>query len=150
MIALLFSSQENFYDSREHIYGDDCRRHALGSLIVRPRLMHCLPSKASLALSPSRLVMVLSASFCALSAGVLGCKAGKPRDDAYSEALAKSKVAWDRMDLERWLTSAERVIFGQRMGYRLWQAAEPTYVMAYVVAYVVACLATLAPFAFSS
>ena len=173
-MPLLFSSQENFYDLPKHIHDSHAHGYALGSLIVRTRLMHCLPSKASLALSPSLLVMVLSASFCVAHAqivkpnlaaiergskiyaakcsachsahennigpahaGVLGRKAGKARDYEYSDALAKSKVVWDRVNLERWLTDPEKVIPGQRMGYRLSLPAERADVVTY--------LATLAP-----
>ena len=65
-------------------------------------------------------------------AGVLGRKAGKARDYEYSNALAKSKVVWDRVNLERWLTDPEKVIPGQRMGYRLALATERADVVAYL------------------
>ncbi len=133
------------------------------------RLMHCLPSKAGLALSPSLLVMVLSAFFgtafaqntsekqaavdrglkiytakCSAChsayensvgpahAGILGRRAGKARDYDYSEALKKSKIVWSRADLKRWLIDPEKVIPGQRMGYRLSLPNERSDVVAYL------------------
>ena len=132
--------------------------------------MHRLPSKAGLALSPSLLVVVLSALFgtaCAQSesdkkaavdrglkiytakcsachsvdenhvgpahTGVFGRRAGKAKDYEYSEALGKSKMVWSRVNLERWLADPEKVIPGQRMGYRLSLANERTDVVAYLL-----------------
>jgi cytochrome c len=65
-------------------------------------------------------------------AGVLGRRAGKAKDYEYSEALTKSKVVWSRANLERWLTDPEKVIPGQRMGYRLSLAQERADVVAYL------------------
>lgn len=65
-------------------------------------------------------------------AGVLGRRAGKAKDYEYSEALAKSKLVWSRENLERWLTDPEKVIPGQRMGYRLSVAQERADVVAYL------------------
>jgi cytochrome c len=65
-------------------------------------------------------------------AGVLGRRAGKAKDYEYSEALAKSKVIWNRANLERWLTDPEKVIPGQRMGYRLSLPQERADVVAYL------------------
>ncbi len=65
-------------------------------------------------------------------AGVLGRQAGKVKDYDYSEALTKSKVVWSRANLERWLTDPEKVIPGQRMGYRLSLPQERADVVAYL------------------
>lgn len=65
-------------------------------------------------------------------AGVLGRRAGKAKDYEYSEALAKSKIIWSRENLERWLTDPEKVIPGQRMGYRLSLPQERADVVAYL------------------
>ena len=131
--------------------------------------MHCLSSKAGVALGPSLFVMVLSAflgvahaqtahlSLAAIDrgfmvytakcsachkvneshvgpahAGVLGRRAGKAKAYEYSEALAKSKVIWSRANLERWLTDPEKLIPGQRMGYRLSLPQERSDVIAYL------------------
>ena len=65
-------------------------------------------------------------------AGVLGRRAGKAKGYDYSEALKKSKIVWSRADLERWLTDPEKVIPGQRMGYRLSLPNERADVVAYL------------------
>jgi cytochrome c len=65
-------------------------------------------------------------------AGVFGRRAGQAKDYEYSEALAKSKVVWSRANLERWLTDPEKVIAGQRMGYRLSLPHERADVIAYL------------------
>ncbi len=64
--------------------------------------------------------------------GVFGRRAGKAIDYDYSGALAKSKVIWSRENLERWLTDPEKVIPGQRMGYRLSLPQERADVVAYL------------------
>ncbi len=65
-------------------------------------------------------------------AGVLGRVAGKAKEYEYSEALAKSKLVWSRANLERWLIDPEKVISGQRMGYRLSLPQERSDVVAYL------------------
>ncbi|MBS7808452.1 c-type cytochrome [Variovorax sp. PCZ-1] len=127
--------------------------------------MHCLPSKAGLALGSVLTALGLSAFFgsayaqsqeavqrgmaiytakCSAChsvednrvgpshAGVLGRRAGAVKNYEYSEALAKSKVVWNRANLERWLTDPEKVIPGQRMGYRLSLPQERADVVAYL------------------
>ena len=145
------------------------------------KLMHCLPSKAGLALGAMLPAWWLSAFFASVlfanaqaqskemasarassvassaarglaiytakcsachsvdenrvgpsHAGVLGRRAGKVKDYDYSEALTKSKVVWSRANLERWLTDPEKVIPGQRMGYRLSLPQERADVVAYL------------------
>jgi cytochrome c len=65
-------------------------------------------------------------------AGVLGRGVGKAKDYAYSPALSHSKLVWSRANLERWLTNPEKLIPGQRMGYRLSVAQERADVVAYL------------------
>lgn len=65
-------------------------------------------------------------------AGVFGRRAGKAKDYEYSEALLKSKVVWNKNTLNAWLTDPEKLIAGQRMGYRLSLPAERADVVAYL------------------
>lgn len=65
-------------------------------------------------------------------AGVFGRRAGKGKDYDYSPALLKSKVVWNKTTLNAWLTEPEKLIPGQRMGYRLSLPAERTDVVAYL------------------
>jgi cytochrome c len=65
-------------------------------------------------------------------AGVLGRRAGKAKDYEYSEALAKSKLVWNAQTLQAWLTEPEKLIPGQRMGYRLSLPQERADVVAYL------------------
>ncbi len=65
-------------------------------------------------------------------AGVVGRRAGKAKDFEYSEALSKSKVVWNKVTLQAWLTDPEKVIPGQRMGYRLSLPQERADVVAYL------------------
>jgi cytochrome c len=64
--------------------------------------------------------------------GVMGRPAGKAADYEYSEALVKSKVVWSKTTLNAWLTEPEKLIPGQRMGYRLSLAKERADVIAYL------------------
>jgi cytochrome c len=65
-------------------------------------------------------------------AGLFGRPAGKAKDYEYSEALLKSKVVWNKTTLNAWLTDPEKLIPGQRMGYRLSLPAERADVVAYL------------------
>lgn len=65
-------------------------------------------------------------------AGVVGRRVAQVKNYDYSEALAKSKLVWTRANLERWLTDPERLIPGQRMGYRLSLPQERADVIAYL------------------
>jgi cytochrome c len=64
--------------------------------------------------------------------GVVGRRAGQAADYEYSEALAKSKVVWNKTTLNAWLTEPEKLIPGQRMGYRLSLRQERADVIAYL------------------
>ena len=70
-------------------------------------------------------------------AGIVGRRAGSVAGFAYSPALKASGFTWDAARLERWLSDPEALVPGQRMGYRVDDAA----VRADVIAY----LATLKP-----
>ncbi len=65
-------------------------------------------------------------------AGVLGRRAGSVPGFGYSSALRASRVVWDTATLERWLADPEAVIPGQRMGYRLQDAALRADIVAYL------------------
>jgi cytochrome c len=65
-------------------------------------------------------------------AGVYERRAGKAKDYEFSEALAKSKIVWNAKTLNAWLTDPEKLIPGQRMGYRLSLPQERTDVVAYL------------------
>lgn len=64
--------------------------------------------------------------------GVFGRRAGQSKGYEYSKALEKSKLVWSRANLERWLTEPEKVIPGQRMGYRLPLQQERADVVSYL------------------
>jgi cytochrome c len=64
--------------------------------------------------------------------GVLGRKAGSVADYDYSAALKASRVVWNRSALIAWLTDPEKVVPGQKMGYRLGSAQERADVVAYL------------------
>ena len=51
--------------------------------------------------------------------GVVGRKAGGAAGYDYSPALSASRVRWEASTLEAWLTDPERLIPGQKMGYRV-------------------------------
>jgi cytochrome c len=65
-------------------------------------------------------------------AGVVGRRAGKAKDYEYSDALASSKIVWSTSKLQAWLTDPEKLIPGQRMGYRLSKPQERADVVAYL------------------
>lgn len=65
-------------------------------------------------------------------AGLIGRRAGSVDGFDYSPALKASRLRWDAQALERWLADPESVIPGQRMGYRLGDAAERADVIAYL------------------
>jgi cytochrome c len=64
--------------------------------------------------------------------GVVGRRAGKAKDYDYSEALGKSRIIWNPRNLKAWLTDPEKLIPGQRMGYRLSLPQERADVVAYL------------------
>jgi cytochrome c len=68
-------------------------------------------------------------------AGVFGRRAGSVAGFDYSLALQRASAAsvvWNAPTLDRWLTDPEALLPGQRMGYRLMDAAERADVIAYL------------------
>jgi len=64
--------------------------------------------------------------------GVVGRKAGSVKDYTYSAALRKSKLTWDEVNLDRWLTNPEALVSGQKMGYSVGEAADRADIIAYL------------------
>lgn len=65
-------------------------------------------------------------------AGILGRRAGSVPGFAYSPALAAGPFVWDAALLERWLADPEQLVPGQRMGYRVADAAIRSDIVAYL------------------
>lgn len=65
-------------------------------------------------------------------AGIVGRRAGSVAGFDYSPALRGSRLVWDAALLDRWLTDPEALLPGQRMGYRLGDAAERADVIAFL------------------
>ncbi|MBL8289441.1 MAG: c-type cytochrome [Rubrivivax sp.] len=65
-------------------------------------------------------------------AGVFGRRAGSLPQFDYSPALRASQVVWNAKTLEQWLTDPESLIPGQRMGYRIGDAAIRADIVAYL------------------
>ncbi|HJS31018.1 MAG TPA: cytochrome c family protein [Alphaproteobacteria bacterium] len=64
--------------------------------------------------------------------GVYGRKAGSAPGYSYSPALKKSGIVWDEAALDKWLTNPQALIPGQRMGFRLGDAAERADIIAFL------------------
>ena len=64
--------------------------------------------------------------------GVFGRKAGSAPGYTYSPALAASGVVWDARTLDRWLTDPERLVPGQKMGFKVASQAERAALIAYL------------------
>jgi cytochrome c len=67
-----------------------------------------------------------------LHQGVIGRRAGGVADYDYSPALKGARIVWDEANLERWLADPEKLIPGQRMGYRVEEAADRADIVAYL------------------
>jgi cytochrome c len=65
-------------------------------------------------------------------AGLIGRKAGSVPGFDYSPALRASAVVWTAATVDRWLADPEALIPGQRMGFRLSDAAERAAIIAYL------------------
>lgn len=65
--------------------------------------------------------------------GLLGRRAGSLDDYAYSAALRRARFRWDAAQLDRWLADPEAVVPGQKMGYRVADAADRADLVAYLV-----------------
>lgn len=64
--------------------------------------------------------------------GVYGRGAGSIAEFDYSPAVKKSKLVWDERTLERWLADPEKLIPGQKMGYRVDTTADRADLIAYL------------------
>jgi len=64
--------------------------------------------------------------------GVFGRVAGSVPGYAYSQALRRSAIVWDADTLDRWLTNPQRLVPGQKMGFRLSDAGERADVIAFL------------------
>lgn len=67
-----------------------------------------------------------------LHQGVFGRRAGGVAGYDYSPALRNARIVWDEANLERWLADPEKLIPGQRMGYRVEEAADRADIVAYL------------------
>lgn len=65
-------------------------------------------------------------------AGVFGRLAGSVPGFDYSPALKGSGITWNAATLERWLTDPEKLVPGQRMGYRVDDPALRADLVAYL------------------
>lgn len=66
--------------------------------------------------------------------GVFGRRVGRVADYDYSPALKASRLIWSERTLDAWLTNPERMIPGQRMGYRVTDANDRADLIAYLKA----------------
>lgn len=64
--------------------------------------------------------------------GVFGRRAGRVVGYDYSAALKASRVVWSEKTLNAWLANPERMIPGQKMGYRVTEAADRADLIAYL------------------
>ncbi len=65
-------------------------------------------------------------------AGVFGRRAGSVPGFDYSPALRRSAIVWNAATLARWLADPEALVPGQRMAYRLDDAAARADIVAYL------------------
>ena len=64
--------------------------------------------------------------------GVFGRRAGRVANYDYSAALKASRVVWSEKTLDAWLSNPERLIPGQKMGYRVTEAGDRADLIAYL------------------
>ena len=64
--------------------------------------------------------------------GVFGRRAGSVGGFAYSSALQRANIVWDRDTLDAWLGNPEVLIPGQRMGYSVENATDRDDIIAYL------------------
>jgi cytochrome c len=64
--------------------------------------------------------------------GVYGRKAGTAPEFNYSNAVRNSVVVWDEATLDKWLTNPQSLIPGQRMNFRIAEAADRTDIIAFL------------------
>ena len=63
---------------------------------------------------------------------VFGRNAGVVKDYVYSPALKASKIVWNELNLDRWLTNPEALVPGQKMGIVTPDAGERAELIAYL------------------
>jgi cytochrome c len=64
--------------------------------------------------------------------GVYGRRAGSAPAYDYSASLRNSRIQWNAKTLNRWLTSPEALIPGQKMGYSVPDATDRADLIAYL------------------
>ena len=64
--------------------------------------------------------------------GVFGRRAGRVAGYDYSAALKASRVVWSEKTLYAWLENPERMIPGQKMGFRVAEADDRADLIAYL------------------
>jgi cytochrome c len=64
--------------------------------------------------------------------GVFGRRAGRVAGYDYSAALRVSRVVWSEKTLNAWLANPQRMIPGQKMGFRVTEAADRADLIAYL------------------
>jgi cytochrome c len=65
-------------------------------------------------------------------AGLLGRRAGSVAGFDYSPALRAAGFTWDAQRLDRWLADPEALVPGQRMNFRVPEAADRADLIAYL------------------
>jgi cytochrome c len=66
--------------------------------------------------------------------GLLGRRAGAVAGFEYSPALRATRIVWSAQTLDAWLADPERLVPGQRMNYRVPEAADRAALIAYLEA----------------
>ncbi len=64
--------------------------------------------------------------------GLFDRKAGSLTDYAYSPALKSSKVVWNEKTLDIWLANPEKMIPGEKMGYKVRSAKDRADLIEYL------------------
>ena len=64
--------------------------------------------------------------------GVYGRRAGLAAGYGYSPGVKASRIVWNEMTLDRWLTNPQATIAGARMGFRLADPQQRADVIAYL------------------
>jgi cytochrome c len=64
--------------------------------------------------------------------GVVGRVSGTVPDFDYSKAVKRAQVTWDEQSLDRWLTSPQAFIPGQKMNFRVNDPSDRADLIAYL------------------
>lgn len=65
-------------------------------------------------------------------AGIVGKTAGKQTDFTYSDALKRSPMKWNAVNLDRWLADSNATVRGSYMNYRQADAEKRKAIIAYL------------------